>query len=60
MGSLKQRYEQFAEFMQHNTKGVEVIANYFIIIFFGVSISLYIDFIACKYWNVLCASVTLW
>lgn len=27
MGSLKQRYEQFAEFMQHNTKGVEVIGN---------------------------------
>lgn len=24
MSSLEQRYEKFAEFMQHNTKGVEV------------------------------------
>lgn len=24
MSSLKQRYENFADFMQHNTKGVEV------------------------------------
>lgn len=45
MGSLKQRYEQFAEFMQHNTKGVEVIADCdtFIYIFLLSLVILHVD-----------------
>lgn len=31
MSALKQKYEEFAEFMQHNTKGVEVS-----IFFYGI------------------------
>lgn len=42
MSALKQKYEEFAEFMQHNTKGVEVSIFLWWLCFFSF------NFIACE------------